>query len=97
MVLESRVDAREVRRLPGTTSERVRPPSASAAFGLGKGPVDPLRQQRDVLCVHGGAAPDAQARRRIAVMREIVTGAFLLHQRDQLLGEVGLRVRASAK
>jgi hypothetical protein len=38
------------------------------------------------------AAPDAQARRRIAIMREIVTGAFLLHQRHQLLCKLGLRV-----
>src|SRR6266481_933118 len=44
--------------------------------GLGERPVDPLGQQRDVLCLDGGAAPDAQARRRIAIMREIVPGAF---------------------
>src|SRR6478736_9976920 len=61
-------------------------------LGLGKGPVDPLRQQRNVFRVHGGAAPDPQARGRIAVMREIVAGAFLLHERHELLGEIGLRV-----
>ncbi len=65
---------------------------AQRCLGLGKRPVDPLRQQRDVLGIHRGAAPDAQARRRVAVVREIVAGAFLLHQRDELLGEVGLRI-----
>src|SRR5665647_2674582 len=64
------------------------------SFGLCKRPVDPLRQQRDVLGFHRGAAPDAQARRRIAIMREIVTGAFLLHQGDELLGEIRLRIRS---
>ncbi len=62
-------------------------------LGLGERPVDPLRQQRDVLCLHRGAAPDAQPRRRVAIMREIVTCAFLLHQGHQPLGEIGLRVR----
>src|ERR1041385_5693891 len=35
---------------------------------LGEGPVDPLREQCDVASLHSGAAPDAQARRRVAVM-----------------------------
>src|ERR1700760_90295 len=62
------------------------------SLGLGESPVDPLRQQLDVLGFHGGAAPDAQTRRRIAIMREIEAGVLLLDQRDQLLGEVGLRI-----
>src|SRR5438270_13628929 len=61
-------------------------------FSLGKGPVDPLRQPRDVPGLHRGAAPDPQASRRVAVMREVEAGAFLLHQGNELLGEIGLRV-----
>src|SRR5882724_2238067 len=63
------------------------------SLGFGEGPVDPARQQCNVVCLHRGAAPDAQAGRRVAIMREIVTGAFLLHERDELLGEVGLSIR----
>src|SRR3954451_7813118 len=55
-------------------------------LGLGECPVDPLRQQRDIAGFDGGAAPDTQPRRRVAIMREIVAGAFLLDQGDQLLG-----------
>ena len=33
------------------------------------------------------AAPDAQARRRVAMRRDVVGGAFLLEQRDQVLRE----------
>src|SRR5258707_8520233 len=66
-------------------------------LGFGERPVDPLRQSRDVPCFHRGAAPDAQARRRIAIMREIVAGAFLLHQGNELLGKVGLRIRAERR
>src|SRR5882757_10249373 len=62
-------------------------------LGLGKGPVDPLRQQRDVGGFHGGAAPDPQARRGIAVIRKVVAGAFLLDLRYQLFRELRLRIR----
>src|SRR5262249_6349200 len=58
-------------------------------LGLGKGPVDPLREQFDIPCFDSGAAPDAQASRRVAVIREVEAGVFLFHQRHQLLGEVG--------
>src|ERR1044072_8093510 len=54
---------------------------------FGERPVDPLREQFDVVRLHGGAAPDAQARGRVAVVREIVAGAFLLDQRDQPFDE----------
>src|SRR6185312_7635005 len=60
----------------GEKSRRLR----EQCLGLGEGPVDPLRQQRNVGCLHRRAAPDAQARRRIAVMRKVVTGAFLFNQ-----------------
>src|SRR6266568_1365943 len=60
---------------------------------LGERPIDPLRQQRNVVGFDGRAAPDSQARRRIAIVREIVTGAFLLYEGNELLGEVDLRVR----
>ena len=48
------------------------------SLGLGESPVDPLRQNLDVPGLNRRAAPDAKARGRIAVVREIVTGAFLL-------------------
>src|SRR6476659_2076589 len=63
------------------TSSRLR----QRGLGLGERPVDPLRQQRDVGGFHGGAAPDPQARRRIAVIGEVITRAFLLHESHELL------------
>ena len=72
--------------------KRIKPPW-QRRLGLGKGPVEPVRQRLDVLGLDGGAAPDAQAGRRVAIMRDVEGRAFLLDQRDQLLGEVGLRVR----
>ncbi len=42
---------------------------------------------------HRGSAPDAQARRRVAIGAEIVAGALLLDRGNQLLGEIRLRVR----
>src|SRR6185369_17066743 len=78
----------------GRTSRRLTSRSLrQRGLGLGECPVDPLRQQRDVRSFHGGAAPDPQARRRIAVVGEVVTGAFLLHESHELLGELGLRIR----
>src|SRR4029079_7367996 len=62
-------------------------------LGLGKRPVDPLRQQPDIGSFYGGPAPNPQTRRRIAVIGEVVTGGFLLHESHELLGELGLRVR----
>src|ERR1019366_197048 len=42
-----------------------------AGLDLGEGPVEPGRQRLDVGLVHGGAAPDAQARRRGAIARHV--------------------------
>src|ERR1700731_2769035 len=53
--------------------------------GLGESPVDPLGEQRNIARLDCGATPDAQTRRRIAMAREVVTGAFLLNQTDHLL------------
>src|SRR5689334_3677480 len=60
---------------------------------LGKRPVDPLRKQLDVLCLHRCTTPDAQPRRRITIMREIEPGVLLLDKGNELLREVRLRVR----
>src|ERR1700724_1175828 len=62
------------------------------SLGLGESPVDPLRQERDVARFHRGAAPAPQAGRRVAVVREIVARAFLLHQGNQLLGKIRPRI-----
>ena len=39
-----------------------------------------------------GAAPDAEARRRVAIAAGVERDAFLFQQVGQLLGEVGLAV-----
>src|ERR1700687_611146 len=83
-----------------TPRRRLWAPGPAAKVPLCRGeewPGDPLRQQSDVLCCHRLAAPDTEAGRLIAVMREIVAGAFLLHQSHQLLGEVRLRVRCQRR
>src|SRR5690348_7397305 len=56
-------------------------------FGFGEGPVEPGRERLDVGRLDGRAAPDTQARRRIAVMTEVETGTFLFEQAGELLGE----------
>jgi hypothetical protein len=61
------------------------------ALGLGEGPVEPLRQYLDVARFDGRAAPDAQARRGIAIMGDVVARAFLLDRRRETLGEGRLR------
>src|SRR3569832_388726 len=77
----------------GTTSSRkALGRHGQRRLGLGKGPVDPLRQQRDVLGFDRGAAPDAQAGRRVAIMREVESGVLLLDHRHQLLGKVDLGI-----
>src|SRR5580692_8037685 len=58
----------------------------------GEGPVEPGRQRAQVVGVDRGAAPDAQARRRIAVAADVERDALLLQQRGEALGEVRLGV-----
>src|SRR5208283_6083431 len=69
--------------------------SGGREFGLGgcEGPVEPFRQNGDIVCLHCRAAPDAQAGRRVAIGADVVSGLFLLDQRGQLLGEGRLRIR----
>src|SRR5690242_13881612 len=82
---ESRV-ARRSAACPGRRKESRR--LRQRSLGFGKSPVDPPRQQGDVACFHGRAAPDAQTRRRIAIMRKIEARTFLLNQRNELFGEL---------
>src|SRR5713226_5901039 len=56
----------------------------------GKCPVEPERKRLDIGALDGGAAPDAQAGRRIAVGIDVVGDAFLLHCRSHALDERGL-------
>src|SRR5215471_11793029 len=55
--------------------------------GLGEGPIQPLGQYLDVCCLDACAAPDAQSGRCIAIMRDIVAGAFLFDSACKRLGE----------
>src|SRR6185369_8105428 len=61
-------------------------------FGFGEGPIEPRRQRLDVARLHRGAAPDAQARRGIAIVGDVVGDAFLLHDAGERLGEGGLLI-----
>ena len=56
-------------------------------LGLGVGPVEPVRERFDVGALDGRAAPDPQARRRIAVGADVVGDAFLLERCGNALGE----------
>src|ERR1700733_14062280 len=80
-------------RLAGTTDARELRRLRKLRLGFGKGPVDPLGEQRNIIGFDRGAAPDAQARRRVAMAREVIAGAFLFDQTDHLLDEVDLRIR----
>ena len=53
-------------------------------LGFGEGPVEPRRQRFDIVSLDGRAAPDAQARRRIAIGTDVVGDAFLFEQRRSL-------------
>src|SRR6266568_9527187 len=59
---------------------------------LGKRPVDPRRQRRDIGLFDRATAPDAQTRRCVAMGRDVERGAFLLDERDEILHEGPLRV-----
>ena len=59
---------------------------------LGPGPVEPGTERGDIGGVDRRAAPDAKAGRRIAVVAEVVTRAFLLHERSEALRERRLRI-----
>ena len=61
------------------------------APGGGEGPVEPRHQRRDVGGLDRGAAPDAQARRRVAVAADVVGDALGLEQLGHPLDEIPLR------
>ena len=62
-------------------------------LGLGERPVEPERERLDVVRLHGRAAPDAQAGRRVAVGVYVVGDALLFERGGEALHERGLRVR----
>src|SRR6185437_15401956 len=78
---------------PPGEGERVLRRLGERGFRLGEGPVEPRRQRLDIRRFDRGAAPDAQARRRIAVMAEVVARVFLLDEGDERLGEGQLLIR----
>src|SRR5581483_506253 len=62
-------------------------------FGLGKGPVEPCGERLDVALLDGRAAPDAKARRRIAVVCDVVGDAVLFEPRGERFDEIPLPFR----
>src|SRR5262249_8760170 len=54
-------------------------------LGLGIGPVKPQRERCDVGSLHRRAAPDAQARRRIAIGVDVMGHAFFVERRGNAL------------
>ena len=54
-------------------------------LAVGEGPVEPVRQRFDVGTLDGRAAPDAQARRRVAVGADVVGDALLLERGREFL------------
>eukprot|EP01136_Pigoraptor_vietnamica_P033668 Opistho-1_new@96758 len=61
----------------------------------GVSPVEPRAERFDIGGVDGRAAPDAKARRRVAIARDVISRAFGFEQRGELLDEalVGARNR----
>src|SRR6266852_7831146 len=59
---------------------------------LAIGPVEPGQQRLDVAALDGGAGPDSEARRRIAMAGDVVGDAFRLEQRGEFLDELRLRL-----
>src|SRR5437762_13594905 len=60
-------------------------------LALGEGPVEPQRERLDICALDRRTAPDAQARRRIAVSIDVVSDALLLERGGDALDEAGLR------
>src|SRR5207249_9534632 len=60
-------------------------------LALGEGPVEPQRERLDIRALDRRTAPDAQARRRIAVSIDVVSDALLLERGGDALDEAGLR------
>ncbi len=57
-----------------------------------EGPFEPGHQRLDIGFLDRRAGPDAQARRRIAIVPDVEGDAFLLERRDDALGEGRLAV-----
>src|SRR5947209_7743847 len=65
---------------------------AQRVLGLRERPVDPGRERRNIGALNRAATPDAQARWRIAMRRDVIGGALFLDQRDEILHEGPLRI-----
>lgn len=57
-----------------------------------EGPGKPGHQLLHVGCLDRGAGPNAQARRGVAVVADVISDTFLFQQADQALGEIRLAV-----
>ena len=69
----------------------------SADFGLGKGPFEPRRERFEVAAFDRRPAPDAQSRRGVAVIGDVVGDAFFLEQAGQRLCKGGLIIGRQAR
>src|SRR5712691_919116 len=61
-------------------------------FHLSEGPIEPRRERFDIGCLHGGAAPDAQTRRRGAIAADVESDIFLFQKTCDLRGSFSLRL-----
>src|SRR5437762_9507488 len=100
-VVGSRLSARTAMPMPRTNSTSLAVNGSAniglrrlreRVLGLGKSPVEPLRERFDVACFNGRAAPHAQARWRIAIGVDVVGDAFLLERCGEVLDEGRLRI-----
>src|SRR6516164_6177859 len=62
------------------------------ALDLCVGPVEPRQQGLQITLLDGGAAPDAQARRGVAIGTDVVARLLALQEVGHLLGRGGLLV-----
>src|SRR5471032_2312727 len=66
---------------------------AEFLFDLAVGPVEPRQQRLEIALLDGGAAPDAQSGRGVAIGADVVARLLGLQQIGHLLGRCSLLVR----
>src|SRR5690606_5498571 len=64
--------------------------AGSGGAGSREGPIEPRQQRLNVRGIDRGAAPDAQARRRVAITTDVVGGPLGFQQLRHALDEIAL-------